>query len=104
MRKLFRTIRRATRDSEAWPVVLLLLTVLVPAVCVLWFMGAAMRNERLAARQKLADAYRVGTRQGTRMADLLLDFALDLQRTEHVAYRERMTRAPVLMNSRRLSR
>jgi len=40
-------------------VVLLLLAVLVPAVCLLWFMGAAMRNERLAARQKLADAYRV---------------------------------------------
>jgi len=39
--------------------VLLLLAVLVPAVCLLWFMGAAMRNERLAARQKLADAYRV---------------------------------------------
>jgi len=39
-------------------VVFVLLAVLVPAVCVLWFMGAAMRNERLAARQKLADAYR----------------------------------------------
>src|SRR5206468_4258961 len=33
--------------------------VLVPAVCLLWFMGAAMRNERLAARQKLAEAYRL---------------------------------------------
>jgi signal transduction histidine kinase len=59
LRKIFRTISRASRESEAWPVVLLLLAVLVPAVCVLWFMGAAMRNERLAARQKLADAYRV---------------------------------------------
>jgi signal transduction histidine kinase len=39
-------------------VVLLLLAVLVPAAGLLWFMGAAMRNERLAARQKLADAYR----------------------------------------------
>jgi len=39
--------------------VLLLLAVLVPAVCLLWFMAAAMRNERLAARQRLADAYRV---------------------------------------------
>jgi len=38
--------------------VLLLFAVLVPAVCLLWFMGAAMRNERLASRQKLADAYR----------------------------------------------
>lgn len=38
---------------------LLLFAVLAPAVCLLWFTGAAMRNERLAARQKLADAYRV---------------------------------------------
>jgi hypothetical protein len=46
---------------------------------------------------RLADAYRVGTQQGTRMADLVSEFALDLRRAEHVAYRERMTRAPVLM-------
>jgi len=31
------------------------------------------------------------------MADLLSEFALDLRRAEHAAYRERMTRAPVLM-------
>jgi len=59
LRKVFRTFQRATRDSEVWPVVLLLLAVLVPAVGLLWFTGVAMRNERLAARQKLADAYRV---------------------------------------------
>ena len=38
---------------------LLLLAVLVPSVCLLWFMNQAVRNERLAVRQKLADAYRV---------------------------------------------
>jgi signal transduction histidine kinase len=38
--------------------VLLLFAVLVPAVCLLLFMSAAMRNERFAARQGLADAYR----------------------------------------------
>ncbi len=37
---------------------LLLFAVLVPAVCLLWFMGAAMRNEHFAARQTLADIYR----------------------------------------------
>jgi signal transduction histidine kinase len=37
---------------------LLLLVVLVPTACVLWFMDAAVRNERMAVRQKLADAYR----------------------------------------------
>ena len=34
-----------------------MLVVLAPTVCVLWFMGEAMENERLAVRQKLAEAY-----------------------------------------------
>ena len=38
--------------------VLLLLVVLVAAGCVLWFMYEAMRNERMAVREKLAEAYR----------------------------------------------
>jgi signal transduction histidine kinase len=42
---------------QVWPVLLVLFAVLVPAVCLLWFMAAAMRNERLAARQRLAEAY-----------------------------------------------
>jgi Flp pilus assembly protein TadB len=45
----------------------------------------------------LADAYRVGTKHGTQMADLLSEFAIRLRNEEHAAYRERMTRAPVLM-------
>ena len=36
----------------------LLVAVLVPSACVLWFMNAAMRNERLAVRQRLTDVYR----------------------------------------------
>jgi len=51
-------ILRAGQDSDVWPVVLLLFAVLVPAVCLLWFMAAAMRNERLATQQKLAAVYR----------------------------------------------
>ena len=57
MRRLVRIIARAGHDSDIWPVILLLFAVLVPAVCLLWFMGAAMRNERFAARQKLTDLY-----------------------------------------------
>ena len=42
-----------------WPAMLaLLLAVLVPTACVLWFMIAAMDSERLAVRQRLADLYR----------------------------------------------
>jgi Flp pilus assembly protein TadB len=47
--------------------------------------------------RQLADAYRMGTRHGTQMADLLAEFAGRLRHVEHAAYRERMTRAPVLM-------
>ena len=47
------------RGRELWPVVaLLVLTVVVPTACVLWFMTKAIANERLAVRQRLGDAYR----------------------------------------------
>jgi len=47
------------RDVRAWPMLaLLFLVVLVAAVCVLWFMREAMRNERLSVREKLSEAYR----------------------------------------------
>ena len=42
-----------------WPVLLVLMAaVLVPTACVLWFMNAAMRNERLAVQQRLGEVYR----------------------------------------------
>jgi signal transduction histidine kinase len=50
---------RNGRDGDAWPIALMLVAVVVPAACLLWFMSAAMRNERFAARQILADAWRV---------------------------------------------
>jgi Flp pilus assembly protein TadB len=55
------------------------------------------RGCALEPLRRLADAYRVGIRHGTQMADLLTGFARDLRHGEHAAYRERMTRAPVLM-------
>jgi signal transduction histidine kinase len=53
------TRRGAGHDSAWWPVLLLLLIVLVPSAGVVWMMRAAMDNERLAVRQRLAEAYRV---------------------------------------------
>jgi signal transduction histidine kinase len=51
--------RRMGQDVRAWPMLALLLLVVVAAIaCVLWFMREAMQNERLAVRQKLAEAYR----------------------------------------------
>lgn len=49
----------AGRDGSSWLALLLLLTVLVPTGGVVWMMRAAMDNERLAVRQRLAEAYRL---------------------------------------------
>lgn len=46
---------------------------------------------------QLADAFRIGRRYGTKMSEILAGFALELRREWHAAYRERITRAPVLM-------
>lgn len=51
--------RRRDQDARTWPLLaLLLLVVLVAAGCVLWFLREAMRNERIAMRETLAEAYR----------------------------------------------
>ncbi len=55
------------------------------------------RRYRLDALSQLADAFRIGDRYGTRMSEVLASFALELRREWHTAYRERITRAPVLM-------
>ncbi|UCE99487.1 MAG: HAMP domain-containing histidine kinase [Planctomycetota bacterium] len=40
-----------------WVILLLSIAVILPTVCLLWFIAAAVRNERLAARQKLINVY-----------------------------------------------
>ncbi len=40
-----------------WVILLLAIAVILPTVCLLWFMTQAVRNERLAVRQKLIDVY-----------------------------------------------
>jgi signal transduction histidine kinase len=48
---------------------LLLLSVLVPSACLVWFMGVAVRNEQAAARQQLTDAYRENLTAARNRAD-----------------------------------
>jgi signal transduction histidine kinase len=55
VRRLFRG--GTGRDSSWRPVLLLLLVVLVPTIGVVWMMRAAVENERLAVRQRLAEVY-----------------------------------------------
>lgn len=45
----------ASRPASGWLTLLLLLAVLVPSACMLWFMIQAMRNESAAMRQQMMD-------------------------------------------------
>ncbi len=84
----------AGRDGASWPVLLLLMTVLVPTGGVVWMMRAAMENERLAVRQRLADAYRVqldGARN--RFGEQWANSSTNLTRRRRAASRRR--RLPV---------
>jgi signal transduction histidine kinase len=46
-------------ELRLWPMLsLLLIVVLAPTACLLWFMNRAIENERLAVRKTLEDAYR----------------------------------------------
>src|SRR5258708_29867314 len=50
---------RATPDRSSWPTLLLMLiAVLAPTACVLWFMNQAVNREREIVRQRLGEAYR----------------------------------------------
>lgn len=44
-------------NQMRWVILLLCFAVILPTVCLLWFMAQAVKNERLAVRQKLIDVY-----------------------------------------------
>ena len=52
-----------------WVILLLAVAVILPTVCLLWFMSQAVKNERLAVRQKLINAYQQGFAKATRQLD-----------------------------------
>jgi signal transduction histidine kinase len=54
--RVFRTPARLDRNT--WLFILLILVVLVPAACLLWFMNEAVTAQSAAARQSVLDAYR----------------------------------------------
>ncbi|MHB8507388.1 MAG: hypothetical protein ACYDGR_01905 [Candidatus Dormibacteria bacterium] len=60
-------------------------------------LDSVAQRYRLPAIHRLADAFRVGGRYGTQMAETIAGFAQELRRSAHADFRERMTRAPVLM-------
>jgi len=54
----FRRPSMPIRAGGFGPTVLLLLAVLIPSLCLLWFMNQAVKSERLTAQQRLMEAYR----------------------------------------------
>ncbi len=50
-------ITSAGYNQLRWVVLLLAIAVILPTVCLLWFMSQVVRNERLAVKQKLTDVY-----------------------------------------------
>ena len=51
---------RIDRNSSGqlwWVILLLAIAVILPTVCLLWFMNSAVENERFAVRQRLVDSY-----------------------------------------------
>jgi signal transduction histidine kinase len=57
MRAIIR--QRTQGQDKTWPVLALLIAiVIVPTACLLWFLNKAVKNERLAVRQKLVEVYR----------------------------------------------
>ncbi|MEJ2701839.1 MAG: hypothetical protein P8Z79_05295 [Sedimentisphaerales bacterium] len=61
----------AGQNQLRWVVLLLAIAVILPTVCLLWFMSQAVRNERLAVRQKLTDVYQRRLDTLSRRADAL---------------------------------
>ena len=58
MQPLLRKFRATTGSSGGGLALLLAFVVVLPSACLIWFMKEATQNERLALRQKLAEAYR----------------------------------------------
>ncbi len=50
-------VKNSAMSQLRWVILLLAIVVILPAVCLVWFMSQAVRNERLAVRQKLVDLY-----------------------------------------------
>lgn len=84
IRNLLKTHNRNNSDQLRWVILLLSVAVILPTVCLLWFMTQAVKNERLAVRQKIIDV--CNDEIATFKADVNRNFAAakssDLKRIE----------------------
>ena len=64
-----RRLNNSAYGQLRWVILLLAIAVILPTVCLLWFMTQAVENVRMAARQKLIDLYREKIERATSEAD-----------------------------------
>lgn len=80
-----------SNDRLAWPILLILLTVLVPSLAVVWMMREAVSNERLAAKERLRDAYEAQLESTVEMVQQ--QWAAKLRRLAKIANQQPPTQA-----------
>ena len=64
-----RRLNNSAYGQLRWVILLLAVAVILPTVCLLWFMTQAGENVRMAARQRLTDLYREKVERATAEAD-----------------------------------
>ena len=64
-----RRLNNSAYGQLRWVILLLAVAVILPTVCLLWFMSQAVENVRMAARQRLTDLYREKVERATAEAD-----------------------------------
>ena len=88
MSMAIRTIVSSTRNQMRWVVLLLTIAVILPTVCLLWLMSQAVKNERLAVRQKLIDVYKQRLEKLSTRFDELWTARIDLFEQEAAIKRQ----------------
>jgi hypothetical protein len=63
------------------------IVVLLPTVCLLWFIARTVNNERLAMEQRLVNIYQEKIADSRKLNDRLLDEKLSLRRRESLCPR-----------------
>ncbi|MHC4735809.1 MAG: sensor histidine kinase [Planctomycetota bacterium] len=64
-------INRSGSGQLRWVILLLTVAVILPTVCLLWFMSQAVENVQLAAQQKLIDVYKEKVEKVTLRVDTI---------------------------------
>ncbi len=78
----------STGNQLRWVVLLLAIAVILPTVCLLWFMSQAVRNQRLAVRQNLSVVYQKHLKTLSKEIDDLWSARIGIIEQETAAQRQ----------------